>query len=136
MDAPLRQLVRERARYRCEYCRLRAEDEPDAPFHIEHIVAKQHRGESTEGNLALACLHCNLHKGTNLYSLDPDTDEPVRLFHPRKDRWEDHFERDGVRLVGITAVGRTTAWLLQFNSDICLLQRRSILQRRGWLDED
>lgn len=123
-------MVRERARERCEYCRLRAEDEPDAAFHIEHIVARQHRGESSPDNLALACMSCNLHKGTNLTSLDPDTSLPVRLFHPRTDRWDDHFKRDGARILGITDTGRTTAWLLQFNSDLSLLQRQVILEHR------
>ncbi|MBK8092893.1 MAG: HNH endonuclease [Verrucomicrobiaceae bacterium] len=107
------------------------QDEIDAAFHIEHIVAKQHRGPTIEENLALACSGCNLHKGTNLFSLDPDTNQPVRLFDPRKDRWEDHFRRVGARILGITGVGRTTAWLLQFNSDLNLLQRQAILDRRA-----
>ncbi len=105
------------------------EDEIDAAFHVEHIVARQHRGPSTEDNLALACPGCNLHKGTNLFSLDPDSNLPVRLFDPRKDCWEDHFKRDGVRILGFTDVGRTTAWLLQFNSDLNQLQRQAILER-------
>jgi hypothetical protein len=107
------------------------QDEIDAVFHIEHIVAKQHRGPTTEENLALACSGCNLHKGTNLYSLDPDTNQPVRLFDPRKDAWEDHFKRDGAHILGVTDVGRTTAWLLQFNSDLNLLQRQAILEKHS-----
>jgi hypothetical protein len=107
------------------------QDEIDAAFHMEHIVARQHRGPTTEENLALACSGCNLHKGTNLFSLDPDTNQPVRLFDPRKDHWEDHFHRDGARILGITDVGRTTAWLLQFNSDLNLLQRQAILEMRA-----
>lgn len=106
------------------------EDEPDATFHVEHIVARQHRGESTSENLALACVSCNLHKGTNLTSLDPDTNLPARLFHPRADLWKDHFKREGARILGITDIGRTTAWLLQFNSDLNLLQRQAILEHR------
>jgi len=64
-------------------------------------------------NLAWACHQCNLHKGTNLAGIDPDSNELVRLFHPRRDRWEDHFRKDGPLVVGLTAIGRTTAWLLQ-----------------------
>ena len=136
MDPKLRQLIRERARHRCEYCRLSVEDEPDAPFHIEHIIAQQHRGPTTEDNLALACMHCNLHKGTNLVGLDPDTNTPVRLFHPRQDSWKDHFKREGTHIIGITDIGRTTAWMLQFNSELNLLQRQCIIERRGrWDDE-
>lgn len=136
MDSALRQFVRSRARQRCEYCRLHAEDEPDAPFHIEHIIARQHRGPTTIDNLSLACAHCNLHKGTNLVGRDPSTGEMVRLFHPRNDRWEEHFRRREERIEGISEIGRTTAELLQFNSPINLLQRRSILERKGRLDQE
>ena len=69
MDARLRELVKQRAAGRCEYCGLRQEQEPLA-FHVEHITARQHEGKDTEENLALACHHCNLHKGTNLSGLD------------------------------------------------------------------
>jgi 5-methylcytosine-specific restriction endonuclease McrA len=58
MDATLAGLVRERARSRCEYCRL-----PEAfsaiPFEIDHIVAQKHGGPTREENLALSCFYCN-----------------------------------------------------------------------------
>jgi hypothetical protein len=40
------------------------------------------------------------------------------LFHPRRDRWGDHFRRsrDQVRIYGRTAIGRVTVALLRFNS--------------------
>ena len=40
----------------------------------------------------------------------------VRLFHPRQDRWDEHFERNGVLIVGRTAVGRATVGLLKMNA--------------------
>jgi hypothetical protein len=46
-------------------------------------------------------------------------------------RWEDHFRRNGARILGITDIGRTTAWLLQFNSDLNLLQRQAILEKHS-----
>ena len=67
-------------------------------------------------NLAWACIFCNLYKGPNLASLDPETGALTRLFHPRRDRWDDHFRQDGASIVGLTAVGRTTCWLLEMNS--------------------
>jgi hypothetical protein len=60
----------------------------------------------------------------------------VRLFHPRNDRWEEHFRRREERIEGISEIGRTAAELLQFNSPINLLQRRSILERKGRLDQE
>jgi hypothetical protein len=122
-----------RARNRCEYCRLRQEHDPFHTFYAEHIIAKQHRGSDGLQNLAWACHHCNLHKGTNFASFDPDTDEVSRLFHPRNDYWTDHFKFDGPWIVGISAIGRTTAWLLQMNSEE-RMELRSLLAQLGELE--
>jgi 5-methylcytosine-specific restriction protein A len=66
----LRRRVRERARGCCEYCLLRDSD-AYVPFHADHAVAEKHGGLATFENLAWACGLCNLHKGTDLASLDP-----------------------------------------------------------------
>ena len=84
-------------------------------FHADHIIARQHGGESGLQNLALACLHCNQHKGPNIAGRNPDTDEVVELFDPRRDRWGDHFEWNGADLTGKTAVGRVTIQVLAIN---------------------
>jgi hypothetical protein len=82
---------------------------------IDHIVARQHGGRTSLDNLALACFPCNNHKGPNLSGIDPDRGEMVRLFHPRRDTWSRHFRWEGARLVGKTAVGRTTIEVLAIN---------------------
>jgi hypothetical protein len=47
-----------------------------------------------------------------------------------------NFKREGTHIIGITDIGRTTAWMLQFNSELNLLQRQCIIERRGrWDDE-
>jgi len=84
MDARLRHLVRRRADDVCEYCGLRQEQEP-LPFHVEHIIPRQHGGADATDNLALACHHCNLHKGSDLAGLDPESGQLTRLFNPRAD---------------------------------------------------
>ena len=89
MRQALRDHVRRRAGNRCEYCRLRPEHDRFHFFHVEHIVARKHGGTDEVENLALACQQCNLHKGTNLTGRDPDTNEIIRLFDPRKDRWDE-----------------------------------------------
>jgi HNH endonuclease len=116
MDAALRDFVRERADGRCEYCHLPQAVEPFFTHHIEHIVARQHGGGDEELNLALACYHCNSHKGSNLTTFDPSTGSLVRLFHPHQDKWDEHFELNGILIVGRTAIGRATAALLQMNA--------------------
>ena len=115
MDAATVQLVRQRAGNRCEYCHL-PQEFSGLRFHVEHIIARQHQGTDDAGNLALACPECNYHKGTNLTSIDPDTDKVTPLFHPRQDRWADHFTIVDGSIAGKTPPGRTTAWLLKMNS--------------------
>jgi hypothetical protein len=58
--------------------------------------------------------------------VDPDTDKPVRLFNPRRDAWTKHFVWVGLRIRGVTAVGRTTAWLLELNSEERLKLRQGL----------
>jgi hypothetical protein len=116
--------VRRRAGYRCEYCRV-----PQAAFqrafHVEHIVAKQHGGPDHPSNLALACWHCNWKKGPNLAGIDPETGQTTPLFHPRSDRWADHFTLGmetsiplGIEIIGLTPVGRATTRLLDMNGEM------------------
>lgn len=101
-------------------------------FHVEHIIATKHRGSDAESNLALACDHCNLHKGANLSGIDPDPNALTRLFNPRIDAWENHFERDGPYIRARTAVGRTTEWVLQLNAQERVTLRRFLTE----LDEE
>jgi 5-methylcytosine-specific restriction endonuclease McrA len=114
MDAALRRLVWERAGNRCEYCQMKQEFD-ELTFQTEHIVPKKHHDADEADNLALACFACNNHKGTNLSGRDPQTGELTRLFHPRKDKWEEHFEWKEAMLVGRTRIGRTTVDVLAVN---------------------
>ncbi len=74
-------------------------------------------------NLALSCTLCNLRKGSDLTSLDPETGDIVSLFNPRTQRWSSHFEMDGVRIVGTTPEGRTTVEFLRLNAFERLMER-------------
>lgn len=127
MDAATSQLVRQRAGNRCEYCHL-PQDFSDLRFHVEHIVPRQHRGSDNPDNLALACPECNLHKGPNLTGIDPDTNQVTPLFHPRRDKWEDHFALVDGRIAGKTPTGRTTAWLLTMNTNDNLRIRQRLVR--------
>ena len=117
MDERTKARVRERAGNRCEYCKLHQDDSPLAVLHVEHILPKFHGGSDQLDNLALACIDCNLHKGTNLTGLDPQTNRVTELFHPRRQRWEDHFAWRGKSVAGKTAIGRTTIRVLKMNSE-------------------
>ena len=111
------------------YCLLHQEYS-DLTHHIEHIVAKQHGGRDDVDNLALACHRCNLRTGPNLTGVDPVTGELVPLFHPRRDRWTEHFQFRGVRIEGLTPVGRATAHVLAMNDARRLELRSEFLARR------
>jgi hypothetical protein len=121
--------VRRRAAGLCEYCRI-----PEAafrrPFHIEHVIARQHGGASDIENLALACWTCNLKKGPNLTGIDPQTGQITPLFNPRSDRWANHFAFSGgtsiargIEIRGLTAVGRTTVVVLAMNAEFRKMTR-------------
>ena len=90
MNLELDRLVRRRAGGRCEYCKIGSQVQP-APFQSDHVIARQHGGQSVSRNLALACIQCNRFKGPNIAGIDPTTGELSRLFHPRLDKWLDHF---------------------------------------------
>jgi hypothetical protein len=118
--------VRRRAGDRCEYCRIPF-PQYRLPFQVDHVIARQHEGSSELGNLALACFHCNRHKGPNIAGIDPVTGDVVRLFHPRTDVWDDHFRLDGPLLVGSTAAGRATVQVLAMNDSEFVKVREALI---------
>lgn len=116
ISAADRRSIRANAKGCCEYCRMANDWEPFFPYHIEHIIARQHGGSDEPNNLAFSCHHCNFIKGPNLTSIDPDTGEVVELFNPRQQKWEEHFRFARRRIEGLSSTGRTTVFLLQMNS--------------------
>lgn len=117
MDATTRNHVRQRAGRRCEYCGLHEDQSPLAALHVEHVLPRKHGGTDDLDNLALACIDCNLHKGSNVAGYDPETGQLTELFHPRRQQWAAHFEWRGVLISGTTAIGRTTVEVLRMNSE-------------------
>jgi hypothetical protein len=97
-------------------------------FHIEHILAKQHGVNDNPDNLALACYHCNLHKGPNLSGIDPASGRIVRLFHPRRQTWNRHFRWNGPVLTGRTPAGRATIGVLAINHRDQIDMRRLLVE--------
>ena len=129
MDSALRRWVRERAESRCEYCRLHQDYDRFYAFHLEHILARQHGGDTQPANLAWACHSCNLHKGPNLTGVDPQTGRIVELFHPRRDQWERHFRWNDAILMGRTGIGRATVAVLKINSEDRVELRKLLLKQ-------
>lgn len=128
MPPRIRLLVRQRAAFRCEYCHL-PEAIAELRFQLDHVLAEKHRGSDHDSNLAWSCYRCNTHKGTNLVGIDPKTEVITALFNPRLDSWSDHFRWSGPKLIGRTAIGRTTVEVL------CINRADTVLLRKALLDE-
>lgn len=118
----LRRMTLERAAGRCEYCGLRQTGQ-EATFHIDHIVPVTAGGPTSAENLALACVSCSLHKAARKTALDGETGFPVPLFHPRIDKWSDHFRWKGVMAIGVTPIRRATIDSLRMNRPLILAIR-------------
>ncbi len=114
----LRRLVAERARGFCEYCRSPRRYSV-APFSIEHIQPRARGGGHRFENLAFACLGCNGHKYAKTVAADPVTGKSAPLFHPRRQRWNEHFawSEDFTLIIGRTPTGRATVETLQLNRE-------------------
>jgi hypothetical protein len=123
----IRTQVAERARYRCEYCRV--PDEVWFRHHLDHILPLKHGGETTLDNLAYACMMCNLNKGAD-YFVPGIGGKPVRLFNPRVEVWEDHFRLEGALVIGLTPEGEATVRVLRINDALRIVQREG-LRRLG-----
>ena len=121
----LRRQVIERAGERCEYCLLHQQVSLYT-HEIDHIIAEKHRGKTVLENLCLACLECNRAKGSDFGSFDPETEVITRLYNPRTQLWDEHFQLNGARVVPLTPEGRVTAFVLKLNDEIRLRARQAL----------
>jgi predicted restriction endonuclease len=125
-----REFVRRRANDVCEYCGL-PQYASVLAHQIDHIIGRQHHGTDDLENLCLCCIRCNLKKGSNIASIDPNSRLVSALYHPRRHPWRDHFAVMEGKIVGLTSEGRTTVELLDMNDEE-RVQLRVLLLRRGW----
>lgn len=130
LSRTLRRLVAERAQWRCEYCRSPAAFSTQ-PFEVDHIIPHSKNGQTVPENLALSC-GCNSYKGHRTHARDLQTGRVVPLFHPRRQRWTQHFawSEDFLIIVGRTATGRATVEMLHLNRP-GLINLRQILRVIG-----
>ena len=123
----LRDQVRRRANGRCEYC-LVHEDDGYVGYQLDHIIARKHGGTTTLDNLAYACVLCNRYKGSDIATPSSTTGEIVPLFHPRKQRWKDHFILESAKIAPLSVIGRATITLLRLNAPERELERQELLR--------
>lgn len=120
--AKIRQAVYDRASGCCEYCQT-CEVNIGQTMQVDHIDPL---GGDTLDNLALACWSCNNHKRQAITAIDPQTNQTVRLFHPRKDEWKEHFQwsESSIHAHGLTAIGRATIARLKMNRAMIVVARK------------
>jgi hypothetical protein len=122
---PFYTTIADRANHRCEYC-YAPEVVFNFPFEVEHIVPISRQGSNDATNLALACRSCNLRKGSRISGIDPISAAEEYFFHPRQDRWNEHFQIDlsTGEIVGLSVIGRVTVIALEINSSIQVAARQ------------
>ncbi len=84
---------------------------------MDHIVPRSQHGTNILDDLALACMGCNGSKYNRMVAPDPLTGQTVNLFHPRRERWSDHFgwSEDYQEILALTPTGRATVASLDLN---------------------
>jgi hypothetical protein len=87
-------------------------------------MSRKQGGLSDSDNLAYACLRCNAWKGSDVGSIDGETGKFVRLFHPRRERWDDHFVFRGPVIEPLSDEGKAMVRLLKLNLDKRVAERR------------
>ena len=137
ISAQLERRIREAAQNRCGYCRS-PQHLVMARLEIEHIIPLSKGGGNDEDNLWLACPLCNRYKGNKTEAVDPLTGQEVALFNPRSQIWREHFRwsEDGLRIIGLTPVGRATVAALHLSDDPDALLVRSYWVLAGWHPPD
>jgi hypothetical protein len=105
-----------------------------ARLEVEHLIPVAQGGGSDEANLWLSCPLCNRFKGERTAAADPETGQEVPLFNPRMQNWFEHFcwSPDGLRVVGLTPVGRATVAALHLDDDPDALVVHSYWVMAGW----
>jgi hypothetical protein len=141
IDKNIRQLIRERAKYLCEYCHS-PEEASAALFEIDHIIPQSLGGFDALENLALACQRCNGYRYNFTKGIDPETKEEVPLFNPRWQQGSEHFiwTKNGLIIIGITSIGRATCNRLDFNDEYhnegFIIKARRLWVKGGWHPPD
>jgi len=122
MPHRLYEQVAARAGHHCEYCGAPEAISPHR-FEVEHILPRALGGSDELPNLALSCAPCNRRKSQAAHALDPKSQDfsAVPLFNPRRDVSRVHFEfartPTGIRILGLTPIGRATVARLAMNDD-------------------
>ncbi len=132
ISTELSQVVAARAHNRCQYCQSQ-QRLMGVLLTVDHIIPQALGGTHEPDNLCLACWDCNLIKGDRIAALDSQTGATVRLFHPNRQEWIEHFQwsEDSLYIIGLTPIGRATIIALKLNRPP-LVESRRYWVKAGW----
>jgi hypothetical protein len=91
--------------------------------------------EAAENTGEIIRHQCQCWVNANIAGVDPHSGQLVRLFHPRQDRWSEHFQWQGASLLGKTPIGRVTIQVLAMNAHDQQIVREELLQEGRRLDD-
>ena len=125
LSEKLRARLTEADNQHCAYCHTR-EAVTGQPMTVDHVIPESLGGLTEFDNLCFCCRRCNEFKGTKTEAPDPLTGQTVPLYHPRREKWREHFAWDdtGTLIVGLTATGRATVTGLNMNDMLIIAARR------------
>lgn len=111
IDQQIRELVRHRAGFACEFCGV-TETDTGGELTIDHYHPSAKGGSDDPANLIYCCSRCNL------YKLDyfPFRPNDPSLWNPRMEPFSDHFiELDNGMLHALTPIGEFTLVRIRLN---------------------
>ncbi len=122
VSVAVRQKLRERARFACEYCEV-SEIETGGELTVDHFKPLSKNGDDEAENLVYCCFRCNLYKGDYCA-------EDKQLFNPRTDKRDEHFWlSESGKLFALTETGEFTIKLLRLNRQPLITKREQAFQK-------
>lgn len=107
----IRQQVRQRANFACEFCGV-TEIDTAGELTIDHYQPQTKEGSDDLDNLIYSCPRCNQYKSDYW----PSTESDIFLWHPRQEEAKRHFlELENGELHPLTVVGTFTIKRLRLN---------------------
>ena len=107
----IREQVRQRANFACEFCGV-SETDAGGQLTIDHFQPKSKGGDDSLDNLVYCCARCNQYK-LDYWPEDPDD---LPLWNPRHEPATEHFlELDDGTLLPLTETGGFTIRRLRLN---------------------
>lgn len=132
----LRQSIVEQFKARCAYCQTQQQIS-GVRLTVDHIIPEALGRKTENNNLCLACWDCNLYKAARIAIFDDVSQKAVRLFHPQKQLWVEHFSwsADSSLVTSKTTMGQVTISALRMNRTELTLSRK-LWTEVGWHPPD